>query len=61
MRDDKVQGGSYIYDYCKTADKLSLRPRVNSTHGGSFYDETVFGKFENYLVNQELAAYDELI
>lgn len=53
-----VSGGSYMCDYCKKAPKGVQLPTLNKTDGGQQYDKSVFGKFDDYLVNQEFSVYD---
>ncbi len=56
----ECKGGSYIYDrYYRKKD--SYQPFVNSAEGVQTYGDTVFAKFDNYIVNKELKYYDEKI
>lgn len=54
----RVSGGSYMSDYCRTAPKGAQVPLLNEKDGGQRYDKSVFGKFDDYLVNKKLAVYD---
>ena len=54
----QYKGGSYIYDiYCRKKD--SYQPSVNFADGGQLYGDTVFAKFDNYMVNNDLKYYEE--
>ena len=54
----KCEGGSYINDIYYRQE-TSYQPSINLADGAQSYGNTVFAKFDNYMVNTELKYYDE--
>ncbi len=52
------KGGSYINDIYYRQE-TSYQPSINLAEGAQSYGDTVFAKFDNYMVNMELKYYDE--
>ena len=53
-----MQRGSYINDIYYRQE-TSYQPSINLAEGAQSYGDTVFAKFDNYMVNMELKYYDE--